>query len=141
RLRALVEVRAPGVVLEARKRPAGPLALEEHVADHPALTGDGVQRQQADPRQLDARHVAVEAPEELVAAADRQRSRTTLDRLAQRRLFRDEVARHERLLAVLAAADVEQVDVADGHSVADADPAHVELVSAYPRALREDGDV
>ena len=82
RLCAVVEDRAAGVVLEPRKRFAGPGALEQHVADHPPLTGDRVQRQQPDPRQIDARDVAVEAPEELVAAADGQERRAALDGLA-----------------------------------------------------------
>src|SRR5437764_8951432 len=39
RLRSLVEDRAPGVVLEPRERLAGPVALEQDVADHAALAG------------------------------------------------------------------------------------------------------
>ena len=52
RLGAVLEHRAAGVVLEAgqRARLAGlELALEQDVADHPPLAGDGVQRQQPAP--------------------------------------------------------------------------------------------
>ena len=62
RLGALVEDRAARVVLEAGERLAGPGAVEQDVADHPALAGDRVQRQQADPGQLRARDVAIERP-------------------------------------------------------------------------------
>ena len=57
RLGALVEVRAAGVVLEARQRPRLrrlELALEEDVADHPPLAGDGVVGEEADPGELRA---------------------------------------------------------------------------------------
>ena len=49
--------------------------------------------------------------------------------------------RDERLLAVLAAADVIEVDLADRHRVAHADRAHVELVAAAGGSLRKHGDV
>ena len=70
RKRTCFELRTSGVILESRKRPAGPLAVEQDVADHPSLAGDRVQRQQPDPRQLDAVTVAIEAAEKLVTAAD-----------------------------------------------------------------------
>ena len=75
RLRAFVEVRAAGVVLEARQRPRLPgleLALEQHVSDHPPLPGHGVQRQEARSGQLVAALIAIGAPEELITAADRE---------------------------------------------------------------------
>ena len=90
---------------------------------------------------LVARDVAVEVAEQLVTAADREEGRATFDRLAQLRSLRGEVVRDERLLAILAAADVEEVDVADGHRVVHAERAHVELVAARPRPRREHGDV
>jgi hypothetical protein len=71
-----------------------------------------VEREQADPRLLDARDVPVEAAEQLVAAADGEEGGALLDGLAQRLRLRREVVRDERLLAVLAAADVEEVDLA-----------------------------
>ena len=59
----------------------------------------------------------------------------------QRLGLRGEVGRDERLLAVLAAADVEEVDLARRHAVAHPDRAHVELVAARRRALGQHGDV
>ena len=88
-----------------------------------------------------ARDVAVEAAEQLVAAADREERRSRLGGLAQRPGLLDEVVRDERLLAVLTAADVEEIDLAGRHRVAHADRAHVELVPAQAGALGEHGDV
>ena len=109
---------------------AGPRAVEQDVADHAPLARDRVQRQQADAGQLGARAVAVEAAEELVAAAHREERGARLDRLVQRRALRDEVGRDERLLAVLAAADVEEVGLA-----ARASPRPIGVTSSsWPRA-------
>ena len=58
RLRALVEDRPAGMVLEARHRLAPPgveLALEQDVADHPPLARDRVQRQHAGTGELRSR--------------------------------------------------------------------------------------
>src|SRR5205085_9231557 len=73
RLGAGIEPGPAGMVLEARQRSAYAgleLAVQEDVADHPPLPGNGLEREQAD-----ARHVlAVKAPiaptQQLVAAAD-----------------------------------------------------------------------
>ena len=57
RLRAGVEARPAGVVLEARERAphAGlELALEQDVADHPPLAGDRLEREEPDAGQLGA---------------------------------------------------------------------------------------
>src|SRR5262249_60217077 len=83
RLRPLVEERAARVVLEPGQRAALTrleLALEQHVADHPSLARDGVQREQAHAGQLVAALVAVEAAEKLVAAGDGQETLAALDR-------------------------------------------------------------
>ena len=140
RLGAVVEDRAAGVVLEARERLAGPGAVEQHVADHPALAGDRRERQQADPGQLGAREVAVVAAEQLVAAAHREECGSALDSRVQRRALGREVGRDELLLAILAAADVEELDpVRDG--IAEPDRRHLELVAAGGGAHRQHGDV
>ena len=112
RLGARVENRSPGVVLEACERLAGPRALEQDVADHPLLTRDGVQRQQACAGQLDAPQVAVGRTEQLIAAADCEEGSGALDRVAQGLGARGEVGRDELLLAVLAATDVVEVVLA-----------------------------
>src|SRR5581483_4594486 len=141
RLGARVEIGAAGVVLEAGEGAAGPVAGEEHVADHAPVAGDRLQRQQADPRQLDAGPIAIEATEELVAAADGKDGGAGGDRLVQRLGLRREVERYERLLAILAAADVEEVDLSDRYSLADRDRAHLELEAARACARREHRDV
>ena len=88
------------------------------------------------------RDVAVEAAEQLVAAADGEERRAALDRLAQRVRLRREVVRDERLLAVLAAADVEEVDLAGGHGVAACRSRRTSSSwPRAPRALGEHGDV
>ena len=54
------------MVLEAGERPPLTrleLALQQHVADHPPLAGDRVQREEPDPGKLLAAPVAVEVPE------------------------------------------------------------------------------
>ncbi len=100
-----------------------------------------MQREQADPRLLLAGDVAVEAAEQLVPAADGEERRAGLDLVAQRVRFAGEIVRDERLLAVLATTDVEEVDLAGRDLVVHADGAHLELVPARSRALRENGDV
>ena len=73
RLRAGVEDRPAGMVLEPRQRPTPArleLALDQHVADHPARPRDRVERQKPDAGLLLAALVAVEATQELVSAAD-----------------------------------------------------------------------
>src|SRR5262249_22748142 len=112
RLCALVEVRPAGVVLEAGDRPARPSALEEDVADHAPLAADPRERQEPNPGQLHAGAVAVEPAEELVAAAHGEDGGAARDRVPQRVGLAREVGRDERLLAVLAAAHVEEVDPA-----------------------------
>src|SRR5262245_32392802 len=61
-LGARVEPRAAGMVLEAGKRldkARLELALEEHVADHPALAGDRLEREEAHSRHVLAVEAAV----------------------------------------------------------------------------------
>ena len=132
------------MVLESGHRPAFPgveLALDEDVADHPAVAGDRLVREQADARLLDAVGVEVEAAEQLVAAADGEQRRAVRDVRPQRVALGGEVGCDQRLLAVLAAADVEEVDLAARHVVAGPDRADVELVPAPARPAFEHGDV
>ena len=115
------------MVLEAGDRPplAGhELALEQDVADHPPLARDRLVREEADARAARvAVAVEIAAAEELVAAADGEQRRAAVDRRLDRRALRDEVRRDQRLLAILAAADVEQVVLAGADLVADGDRA------------------
>ena len=137
RLGAGVEPRPARVVLEAGERLAVArleLALEQHVADHPPLAGDGLERQEPDARHVLAVEAAVAAAEQLVAAAHReQRGAAVDDRLDQRLRLRREVLGDEELLAVLAAADVVEVVRAGDDRVVHPDRRHVELVAAPAR--------
>jgi hypothetical protein len=85
--------------------------------------------------------VEIAAPEELIAAAYREERRACADRGFDPRPFRDQVRRDQRLLAVLAAADVEQVVLSCPDLVADRDRSDLELVPAARCTPGEDGDV
>ena len=107
RLGARIQPRAPGMVLEAGDRSpltGDELAFEQDVADHPLLAGHGLVWEEADPRHRVAVAAQVAAPEQLVAAADRQQRGAGGDRLRDRRPLGDEVGCDQRLLAVLPAA-------------------------------------
>ena len=86
------------------------LALEQDVADHPPLAGDRVEREHADARAARRRGGRGRSAR---AAGSRRRRRAPRRRRrpprAAPRAFAREVGRDQRLLAVLAAADVEQV--------------------------------
>ncbi len=97
-------------------------------------------REQPDAGKLRAAALAVEAPEQLVAAADGEQRGAVLYGLDQP-VLASEIGRDQRLLPVLAAADVEEVVLAGPHVQADADRVHVELVPAPSRPTGEDGDV
>ena len=84
---------------------------------------------------------SVEPSEQLVAAADGEDGGAAGDRFRERGPFGGDVGRDQGLLAVLAAADVVEVDLAGPNVIADADCGHLELVPASRRALREDRDV
>ena len=79
--------------------------------------------------------VAIGAAEELVAAADREQRRTRRDRLAHAVGLCDQVLCHQGLLAILAAADVEQIVLVRIDPLSHGDGADVELVPAPRRAL------
>ncbi len=109
---ALVEQRPPGVVLEpGDRRPEArlELAFEQDVADHARLTGDRLVREERGARHPGAVAAAIAAAEQLVAATDCKQRDAGGDGFADGGAFRSEVGRNERLLAVLPAADVEEV--------------------------------
>ena len=143
RLGARVEDRAPGVVLEAGQRLARPrrsrAARRRSSAARPRPCASG---SRPIPGSSLAGDVAVEAAEQLVAAADGEEGGAALDSLAQRvRPSSTRSWRDERLLAILAAADVEEVDLAAGTG----SPMPIARTSSsWPRsarALGEHGDV
>ena len=76
------------MVLEAGDRPplAGDeLALEQDVADHPLLPGEGLVREEADARHRVAVAAQVATAEQLIAAADREQRGAVRDGLRDRR--------------------------------------------------------
>src|SRR4029077_7212702 len=103
--------------------------------------GDRVDRQQPNARQLVTALVAIEVTEELIAAAHRQRRGSALDRLVQGGAQRCQSRRDQLLLAVLAAAHVEEVVLAGAHAVVRAERPHLELVPPPGGPLRQNGDV
>ena len=112
RFRPEVEHRPSGVVLESRDRLSGRLgqrAREEDVADHPRLPGQGLVREEPGPGHPGAVAPAVAPAEQLVAAADREQRGPAVDRGAEVVASYGEVGGDQRLLAILAAADVEKV--------------------------------
>ena len=117
------------------------LALDQHVADHAALARDGLEREEADAGHVLAVEAAVAAAEQLVAAADREHGRASLDRLVQRLRLPHEILRDEQLLSILPAADVVEVVLARHDRVAHPERRHLELVAAPRRPPREHGDV
>src|SRR5580765_847699 len=119
RERSLVEPRPPGMILEPSERATCPVAVEQHIADHPALAGDRVEREEADAGELGTVALAVGTPEKLVAAAHGEHGRAARRRFQYRLRARSEVDRDKGLLAILAAADVEQVVCARPQHVAD----------------------
>src|SRR5919109_1019501 len=137
-------MRATGVGLEAGESVAKArveLALEQDVADHAPFTGDGMVREEPDPGELGAGAVAVEATEELIAAANGQAGGAVLHRLRERAALGGEIGCDERLLAVLAASDVEEIVLPWSDRFAEPDRPVVELDPAPGGAALEDGDV
>ena len=128
------------MVLEPCERLAGPGAVQQDVADQAALSGDRVQRQQPDARDLGPAPVAVEPAEQLVAAADGEKRRPGGGRFGERAGLAGEIGRDERLLAILPAADVEEVD-GRRHRLAEPDRLQLEIDPAGPRPGLEHGDV
>src|SRR4029079_18779997 len=106
------------------------LALEQYVADHPPAAGDGLEGEQPDAGQLLAGDVDVPTSEELIAAADGENCSPALGRRADSVALGREAWSDQRLLTILAAADVEQVVVARHDRVVRADRPHLELEPA-----------
>src|SRR6266516_4064932 len=144
RLRTLAEIRAPCVVLEPRQ--SAPLtglqlALEQHVADHASFAGDGMERKEAHAGLLGAALVAVEAAHQLVTAADGEEGSAVRDCRSEGFALRGQIRRDQGLLAVLAAADVEQVVRPKDDLVSDPERPNVQLEAPPGCPLRKDGQV
>jgi hypothetical protein len=144
RLRARIELRPARMVLEPGQRSSPSrleLALDQDVADHARLAGDGLEREETDAGHVLAVEAAVAAAEQLVAAADGQDGRAARDRLVQRLRLVREVLGDEQLLAILASADVVEVVRARIDRVVRPDRRHPELVPPPGGPPREHGDV
>jgi hypothetical protein len=102
------------MVLEARqgsrRRARLELASEEHVADHAALACNGLVGKQPCAGHERAVAATVAPAEQLVAATDGEERSTAADGGSDCGSLRREVRRDQGLLAVLTAADVEQVE-------------------------------
>ena len=144
RRRAVVEQRSAGVVLESGDHRRGAVAevgFEQHVTDQPLLAGERLVREDSCARHPRAVAAAVAAPEQLIAAADGEHGRAGLDGPPQVVAPRREVGGDERLLAILAAADVDEVVRPRLERVTGLDARHLERVPSQGGAPREHGDV
>ena len=84
---------------------------------------------------------AIAAAEQLIAAADRERGRSAVHRVAQRLRLGCEILRDEQLLPILPAADVVEVVLAGCDRVSHPQRGHVQLVAAPGSPPREHRDV
>ncbi len=99
-----------------------------------------MQREDAGAGLLASRAVAVVPAQQLVAAAHGEGDSAARHGLGQRRPAPCQIRRDERLLTVLAAADVEEVGVG-GERVPQADLVHVEIDAVALRTARQDREV
>ena len=104
----------------------------------PATVSSGKRPRTRHPRAVAA---PVPAAEQLVAAAHREQGRSRLDRPPEVVAPACEVGRDERLLAVLAAADVDEVERPRLERVTRLDGGHLERVATQGRPAGEHGDV
>ena len=132
------------MVLEARHRgrdAVSEVGLEQHIPDQPSLTRDGLERKELRARHPRSVSAPITASEKLVAAADGEERRACLDGSTEIGAARCQVGRDQRLLAVLAAADVDEVEGPRLERISGLDRGHLERVPAQRRPTREDGDV
>src|SRR5439155_5418032 len=112
RAAARAEIGLAGVVLEAHQGPPGrvPIARQDDVPDAAPAPGHGPCIEQADPGQFFPAAGPEVLAEQLVAAADREQRGTRLHRPLDRfGLALDQVIGNHGLLAILAAAEEDQV--------------------------------
>jgi hypothetical protein len=137
---ARIEQRPTSVVLETGElvcQARLELALEQDVADHARRSGDGLVGEEAHAGHERPVAATVAAAEQLVAAAYGKQCDTRRMRELDRLGLRDEVGSNESLLAILATADVKEVERIRFERVSDADSADVELVAAERRTSAE----
>src|SRR5260370_11183179 len=109
------QVRTPAVILEADQGlwvETGQVGVDDHVADESALAGFGAHVDEADAGEPLAVGGLVVVAKELVAATHGEHAGAACHRALECGLLGlDEVFVHERLLAILAAAEKEDIDV------------------------------
>src|SRR6185437_10892658 len=143
-IRSRIEPGSADVVLEAGKRTSDPgleLALEQHVADHASFPRDCVERQQSDAGQLGPVEVSIRAPEQLVAAADREHRGSIGHRPTYVFRLRRQIRRDKGLLAVLAASDIQQIVLVGSQRIADRHRTHLKVMAPPRCAAGKDRDV
>src|SRR3990172_2555235 len=106
------------------------LAFEKDVTDHARRPGHGLVREQSNSGHQRAIASAVAATEELVPAAHRKHRHARRMRGVDRLALLDEVRSNERLLAILAATDVEEVVRMRVNRVSEVNRANVEVMTA-----------
>jgi hypothetical protein len=84
---------------------------------------------------------SVSAPEKLVTATDGEQRRAAGDRVCDPLALRRQIGRDERLLAILSAADVEEIVRAGRDVVPETDRDDLELMSTEGSAAAEHRDV
>ena len=139
-----VEQRSAGVVLEAghhRHDAPAEIGLEQHVPDQPLLAGERLVGEHAGARHPRSVAAPVAAPEQLVSATDGEHRRAGVDGPPQAVSASSEIGGDERLLAVLAAADVDEVVGPRLERVTGLDAGHLERVPAERSATREHRDI
>ena len=99
--------------------------------------GDRLVREDAGARHQRAVAAAIAAPEQLVAAAYGEECGPGLDGSAEVVPTGGEIGRDERLLAILAAADVDEVERPRLQLVTRLDSGHLERMTAQRRAAGE----
>ncbi len=138
------EARAPGVVLEADEAlgaAAGQVAVDDHVADRARVAGERLEVDEARARDLVALVAAVAVAEQLVAAADGEQRRAVVERRAQRGRLAQELLGDEHLVAILPAADQDQVRRARIDVLAERHGRDLDRHAAPARALLEHAHV
>src|SRR5712692_8238427 len=118
------KVRAAAVILKADQGlwvEVGQVGVDDHVADEPAFAGLGAHVDEADAGEPVAVGGLVVVAEKLVAATHGEHAGAAFYRALERGLFGlEEILVYERLLAILAAAEKEHIDVL--HALGDAAP-------------------
>ena len=98
------------------------------------------QRQYLGAGHLDTRPVAIAAPEQLVAAADRKQRRAVLERRRDLVMALGKVGRDQGLLAILPAAQVDQIALGRKR-LSDADTDDLQLAAAPLGPAAKDGNI